>query len=130
MAEFSFAHLLWVGGGGAVGSMARYAVWAFVAPRSGGFPWATFAVNVSGSFLLGLLAGALAGRLDPIVRFAVFFGLLGGYTTFSTFSVDSVELARVGEWVPAASNVIVSVLLGLAAAWIGIGIGEAVNPRV
>ena len=117
----------WVGAGGAAGSMARYWVWKVVAPRSAGFPWATMAVNLTGSFLLGLLAGVLAGRLDPVVRFAVFFGVLGGYTTFSTFTVDTVELARIGEWAPAISNVVGSVVLGLGAAWIGVIVGEALN---
>jgi CrcB protein len=110
--------------------VARYLVWTVVAPRSTGFPWATFAVNVSGSFLLGFLAGILAGRLDPVVRFAVFFGVLGGYTTFSTFTVDTVELARVGEWMPALSSVVLSVVLGVLAAWGGVVLGEALNPSI
>jgi CrcB protein len=127
MTNLSLANLLWVGLGGAVGSAARYLVWTVVAPRSAGFPWATFAVNLSGSFFLGFLAGILAGRLDPVVRFAVFFGVLGGYTTFSTFAVDTVELVRVGEWVPALSSVTLSVILGIAAAGLGILAGEALN---
>jgi CrcB protein len=119
---------LWVGAGGAAGSMARYWVWKVVAPRSGGFPWATMAVNLSGSFLLGFLAGILAGRLDPTVRFAVFFGVLGGYTTFSTLTVDTVELLRVGEAPSAAANVLISLTAGLAVAWAGVLAGEALNP--
>jgi CrcB protein len=130
MSDASLANLLWVGVGGAAGSVARYLVWIVVAPRSSGFPWATFAVNITGSFALGLLAGVLAGRLDPVVRFALFFGVLGGYTTFSTFTVDTVELLRVGEWVPAVSNVVLSVGLGLAAAWLGVLLGESLNPAV
>ena len=130
MTNVSLSHVLWVGLGGAIGSSARYVVWTIVAPRSTGFPWATFAVNISGSFLLGLLAGILAGRLDPVVRFAVFFGVLGGYTTFSTFTVDAVELARVGEWLPALSSVALSVVLGIAAAWLGVVLGEAFNPSL
>ena len=124
------ADYLWVGAGGAAGSMARYWVWKLVAPTSGGFPWATMAVNVTGSFVLGLLAGILAGRVDPTVRFAVFFGLLGGYTTFSTFTVDTVELFRVGEVFSGVMNVVVAVLAGLAAAWVGILLGEAMNPAI
>lgn len=130
MTNVSLANLLWVGLGGAIGSVARYLVWTVIAPRSVGFPWATFAVNLSGSFLLGLLAGILAGRLDPVVRFAVFFGVLGGYTTFSTFAVDAVELARVGEWAPAVASVALSVGLGIGAAWLGIVAGEALNPSM
>jgi CrcB protein len=114
-----------VGAGGALGSMARYWVWTLVAPRSAGFPWATMAVNLSGSLLVGFLAGVLTGRLDDTVRFSVFFGLLGGYTTFSTFSVDTVELLRVGEMVPATMNVTIAIVGGLLAAWAGIVLGES-----
>ncbi len=121
---------LLVGAGGAVGSMARYWVWTVIAPRSEGFPWATMAVNITGSFALGFLAGVLAGRLDDTVRYAVFFGLLGGYTTFSTFSVDTVELVRVGEMWPALANTALAVVAGFAVAWIGILLGEALNPTV
>ncbi len=109
------------------GSMVRYWVWTVVAPRSEGFPWATMAVNLTGSFLLGLLAGLLAGRVDDVVRYGVFFGLLGGYTTFSTFSVDTVELLRVGEVLPAVMNIVLSVAAGLLAAWVGIVAGEALG---
>jgi CrcB protein len=118
---------LLVGAGGAVGSMIRYWVWTVVAPRSEGFPWATMAVNLTGSFLLGFLAGMLAGRVDDVVRYGVFFGLLGGYTTFSTFSVDTVELLRVGEVVPGVMNVVVAVAAGILAAWVGIAAGEALG---
>lgn len=121
---------LLVGAGGALGSIARYWVWTVIAPRSEGFPWATMAVNLSGSLALGFLAGVFAGRVDDTVRFLVFFGLLGGYTTFSTFSVDTVELLRVGEIVPAISNVVISVAVGLLAAWLGILVGEAVGSAV
>jgi CrcB protein len=114
-----------VGAGGAIGSMARYWVWTVVAPRSAGFPWATMAVNLTGSLALGFLAGILAGRLDDTVRFSIFFGVLGGYTTFSTFSVDNVELLRVGEVVPAVANVTIAVVGGLLTAWVGISAGEA-----
>ena len=119
--------VLLVGGGGAIGSMARYWIWTIVAPRSEGFPWATMTVNLSGSLVLGLLAGLLSGRLDDAVRYGAFFGLLGGYTTFSTFSVDTVELIRVGEMFPALMNVSIAVLGAIAAAWLGILIGEAIN---
>lgn len=122
------SNVMWVGIGGAAGSLARYWVWTVVAPRSSGFPWATYAVNVSGSFLLGLLAGVLVGRIDPAVRFGLMFGVLGGYTTFSTFTVDTIELIRVGEWVPAISNVVLSVATGLGAALAGIMLGEAIRP--
>ena len=118
---------LLVGAGGAIGSMARYWVWTVVSPRSGGFPWATMTVNLTGSFVLGLLVGLLAGRIGDVTRYLVFFGVLSGYTTFSTFSVDNVELLRVGETLPAAMNIVISVTVGIAAAWLGIWLGEALN---
>jgi CrcB protein len=118
---------LLVGIDGAVGSVVRYWVWTVAAPRSGGFPWATMSVNLTGSFVLGLLAGVLAGRIGDVARFLLFFGVLSGYTTFSTFSVDNVELLRVGEVGPAAMNIAISVVGGLALAYVGILIGEALN---
>lgn len=118
---------LLVGVGGAIGSMGRYAVWRLIAPRSGGFPWATFAANVTGSFVLGLLAGLFLGSISDSVRFGVFFGVLGGYTTFSTFAVDTVELVRVGETVAAVSNVVLSIVLGLGAALAGLLAGEFIR---
>ena len=60
--------------------------------RLAGFPWATVLVNVTGSFLLGFLAGLYAGRVGPTMRLALFFGFLGGYTTFSTFTSETVVL--------------------------------------
>ena len=107
--------------------MARYWVWTVVAPHSAGFPWATMTVNLTGSLILGFMAGFLSGRLDDVVRYSVFFGLLGGYTTYSTFSVDTIELMRVGEAFPAVMNVVVAVVGGLAAAWLGIMAGEAIG---
>ena len=121
---------LLVGVGGAIGSMARYWVWTVVAPRSGGFPWATMTVTLTGSFVLGVLIGVLAGRIGDVARFLLFFGILSGYTTFSTFSVDNVELLRVGDVGPAAMNIAISIAGGLAVAYLGILIGEAFNPGV
>ncbi len=118
--------VLWVGAGGAVGSALRYLVWRMVG-TSGGFPWATVFVNVTGSFLLGLLAGIYAGRVGPTMRLAVFFGLLGGYTTFSTFTAESVVLARTGSAAAAFGNVTLSVLAGLVAAFAGVLLGESLG---
>jgi CrcB protein len=115
--------VMWVGAGGAVGSALRYVVWRAVG-SSGGFPWATIFVNVTGSFLLGLLAGIYAGRVGPTMRLAVFFGFLGGYTTFSTFTSETVVLARTGSAAAAFGNVAVSLLAGLTAAFVGVLLGE------
>ena len=118
--------VMWVGAGGAVGSALRYLVWRAVG-TSGGFPWATVFVNVTGSFLLGLLAGVYAGRVGPTMRVAVFFGFLGGYTTFSTFTSETVVLARTGSAVGAFGNVAVSLVAGLAAALAGVLLGESLS---
>jgi len=118
-----FKDVLWVGAGGAVGSALRYLVWRFFG-ASGGFPWATLLVNVAGSFLLGLLAGIYAGRVGPTMRLALFFGFLGGFTTFSTFTSETVVLARTGSASLAFANVAFSVVVGLAAAFAGVLLGE------
>lgn len=116
--------VLWVGAGGAVGSALRYVIWRAVG-TSGGFPWATVFVNVTGSFLLGFLAGLYAGRVSPTMRVAVFFGLLGGYTTFSTFTAETVVLARTGSTGAAFGNLVISLLAGVTAAFAGVIAGEA-----
>ncbi|MEA2002275.1 MAG: CrcB family protein [Actinomycetota bacterium] len=118
--------VMWVGAGGAVGSALRYLVWRAVG-TSGGFPWATVLVNVTGSFMLGLLAGVYAGRVGPTMRLAVFFGFLGGYTTFSTFTAETVVLARTGSASAAFGNVVVSVIVGLTAAFAGVLLGESLG---
>ena len=118
--------VLWVGAGGAVGSALRYVAWRAMG-TSGGFPWATVFVNVTGSFVLGLLAGLYAGRVSPTMRLAVFFGLLGGYTTFSTFTAESIVLARTGSTVAAFGNVAISVLAGVTAAFAGVIFGESLG---
>lgn len=115
-----------MGAGGAVGSALRYLVWRAVG-TSGGFPWATVLVNVTGSFMLGLLAGVYAGRVGPTMRLAVFFGFLGGYTTFSTFTAETVVLARTGSASAAFGNVVVSVIVGLTAAFAGVLLGESLG---
>jgi CrcB protein len=117
--------VFWVGAGGAVGSALRYVVWRAVG-TSGGFPWATIFVNVTGSLVLGFLAGFYAGRVGPTMRLALFFGFLGGYTTFSTFTSETVVLARTGSAGSAFLNVAVSLMVGLTAAFAGVLLGEQV----
>ena len=91
------------------------------------FPAATLAVNLSGSFLLGLLVGLVGERLDVVIRTALFIGLLGGFTTFSTFSVETVALMRDGDSFQAIGNVLFSVAGGLALAWAGLVVGESLG---
>ena len=115
--------VIWVGAGGAIGSALRYLTWRAFG-GAGPFPWATVLVNITGSFLLGLLAGLYAGRLSPTMRLGLFFGFLGGFTTFSTFTSETVVLARTGSAALAFGNVAVSVVVGLTAAFIGVLLGE------
>ncbi|KUK47235.1 MAG: protein crcB, partial [Actinobacteria bacterium 66_15] len=97
--------------GGAAGASARYAVSLCTHAASGAFPWSTLGVNVAGSFLLGLLTAVLPeGVAGERLRLLVGVGALGGFTTFSTFSVEALALARGDQWLPAAGYVVGSVV--------------------
>jgi CrcB protein len=122
---------LWVALGSALGGMARYGVSGAVARRIGEtFPWGTLVVNVSGCLVIGVFAaviapgGALAGSLT--VRQLVLIGLCGGYTTFSSFSLQTLALARDGEWGRVLGNIGGSVALSLLAVWAGFAAGALV----
>jgi CrcB protein len=115
--------MLLVGLGGFAGSIARYKLGGLVLHLTAQerFPWSTFAINVIGCLLAGLLAG-LAEEHDffsPEARLLVFTGLLGGFTTFSAFGLDGLFLLRRGETATALLYAGGSVVLGLAAAWVG-----------
>ena len=121
--------LLLIGLGGFAGAISRYLVDGFVADRTaGGFPWGTLAVNLSGSFVLGLLFAMTAERaiLPADIRGPVMIGFIGAYTTFSTFMLESWVLIENGSYVPAIANLGGSVLLGLAAVLAGLTIGRAI----
>ena len=115
--------VLAVGLGGGIGAIARYVVGSAFLQRFGpGFPWGTFAINVTGSFLIGFvmqLGVARSFGVTPLVRTFLAAGVLGGYTTFSTFSLDSVVL--VGDGAPnlAFAYAAGSVLSGVVAAYLG-----------
>ena len=114
---------LLVGVGGAAGALARYGIGKLVATES--LPWATVGINVAGSLLLGLLV-AVGDWFSTEIRTALAVGLLGGFTTFSTFSVDvflDLDTGRVGE---AIGYVAASVVLGVAAAAAGYFLGRAI----
>ncbi len=117
---------LLVAAGGAVGASARYAVTLLTPPANGAFPWHTLGVNVAGSFLLGLLTAVLP-QTDAGERWRLLVGVgaLGGFTTFSTFSVEALTLARGDQWLPAAAYVLGSVALALAGAAAGYAAGRA-----
>lgn len=121
----------WVIIGSALGGMARYGVSGAVARRIGEtFPWGTLTVNVSGSFVIGLFAalvaagGALGG--ERMVGALVLTGLCGGYTTFSSFSLQTLNLARDGEWPRALANIVASAALCLLAVWAGFALGALI----
>ena len=115
---------LWIAIGGALGSVARFWLSGFVAARFGEtFPFGTLLVNISGSFVIGFFATLTGpdGRLlaSPSWRQFVMIGLCGGYTTFSSFSLQTLTLAQDGEWLYASLNIVFSVVCCLVAVWLG-----------
>ncbi len=116
--------LLWVGLGSALGGMARYAVTLLFAKSfTGLFPLGTVIVNVTGSFLIGFLfmATGESGRwsASEVTRNFLMVGILGGYTTFSSFSLQTVQLMEKGAWGLVFANVLGSVLFCIGGAWLG-----------
>ena len=127
---------LWVALGGALGSVSRYWLNNLITNKisvAAVFPLGTMAINVTGSLLIGIFAGLAVpeGRLDPQSRvFATQFlmiGVCGGYTTFSSFSLQTLNLLREREWLYASGNVLLSVVLCMIAVWLGWMLGFAVN---
>jgi fluoride exporter len=112
---------------GAIGAPTRYLVDGFVQDHvTGVFPWGTFVINVTGSFLLGIVTGlALYHGLGDLPRAAIATGFCGAYTTFSTFSYETVRLLEEGSVGLATGNALGSVAAGLAAAAIGLAIAAA-----
>lgn len=109
--------------GGAIGSVSRYllGVWIQSASQSVDFPFGTLTVNLVGCFVIGFLSqlAEARGAFTPETRGLVFIGLLGGFTTFSSFGNDTMNLLRDGETVNALVNVGANVILGLALVWLG-----------
>jgi fluoride exporter len=120
---------LLVGLGGFIGAIARFEVArAIGALFESRFPWGTFAINVSGSFLLGVLSVIVAQKTAPdseALRLALGVGFLGAFTTFSTFEFETHALLDDGSWVMALANMIASLLLGLVAVRAGIVLAKA-----
>ncbi len=121
--------LLAVAAGGAAGAVFRWLMAGTVQRFSGGaFPWGTFAVNALGSFLLGFLFVWLIERstATELVRLALTVGLLGAFTTFSTYSYESIRLLQEGEYGLAAGNVVGQVAVCLVLTWLGIQLAKAI----
>lgn len=124
--------LLYIAIGGAAGALARYGLGGWIQGRAGfGFPWGTLVVNVLGCLLIGFSLRYLeAVRLTPEVRAFVGVGLLGAFTTFSTFGYETVALLEEGAWARAAAYSVGSVILGIAAVYLGIAVSVYVlQPR-
>lgn len=123
---------LFVALGGALGSVARYAIGGSIARAAQEvFPWGTLVVNITGCFLIGLFATMTGpgGRISVTPDFRVFFlvGICGGYTTFSSFSLQTLTLARDGDILRAGGNVVASVLFCLIGVWLGAILGAYLN---
>lgn len=118
---------LWVGLGGALGSIARYHVGRFAHARAPTFPWGTLAVNLVGCLLISVLVQlVLRGRADDSLRLALGVGVLGGFTTYSSFNVETIALAESGAWGRAAAYVAITLVGGLALGVAGWLIGRSI----
>ena len=116
-----------IAGGGAVGALLRFWVSTGVYQLLGrGFPWGTLAVNVIGSFLMGLLFVLFLERsmVSGELRGAVLVGLLGAFTTFSTFSIETLTLIEQADYLKALLNALLSVVVCILACWAGLALGR------
>lgn len=116
-------HVIAIAAGGALGSVLRFwtSTWAYNRFGSA-FPYGTLLINVLGSLLMGLLYTLLIERsaLDPVWRAGLLIGVLGGFTTFSAFSMETLNLVAGGEMGKALANIVLSVVLCLTATWLGV----------
>lgn len=118
-----------VAAGGAIGATLRWGIGTWMVGKTGpGFPWHTMLINVSGAFLLGILMALSIerGLVPGDWRLFLGTGVLGGFTTFSTLSYESLALMQSGLWTAGMANMFGSAVLGLGAAWLGIVVGRAV----
>jgi CrcB protein len=132
--SFLMLDYLWVVVGGALGTGARFWVSGFVAQRIGEFfPFGTLVVNVTGSFAIGFLAGFIDPDgpflMSPRLRQFFMIGVCGGYTTFSSFSLQTLDLAQDGDWLKAGLNALFSFVCCLLAVWVGRVLALALVPK-
>lgn len=125
-----------IGLGGALGSMLRFGLGTFIdsgVSKSGQiFPWGTIVVNITGCFVIGLVATVSAPGMSryvipPLMLRFITIGILGGYTTFSSFSLQTLSLWSDNQRWEAAANVLMSVVLCLAGVWLGAALAESIN---
>jgi CrcB protein len=126
------ASYFWIAVGSAVGGMARYWLSGVIARLIGEtFPWGTLLINIIGSFVIGFFATLTGpdGRIlvPSVARQFVMIGLCGGYTTFSSFSLQTLTLASEGEYLYAGANIVLSVVLCLVAVWLGSILAAVLN---
>jgi CrcB protein len=120
----------WVGFGGFLGANARYWLGGWIQSRWGAdFPWGTFVINITGSFVLGLFLTLVTERYalpqTPILRWVVAIGFVGAYTTFSTFEFETLSLVTTGALLRACGNAFGSLFAGFAAVWLGVVLGRS-----
>ena len=119
--------LLFIACGGAIGAVLRYGASLGVYSLLGrGFPYGTLFVNVTGSLLMGVLSIVMLERFNvgPEWRAAILVGLLGSFTTFSTFSIETLNLLEQGDIMRAMANMAISVIVCLIAVWLGVNLGR------
>ena len=128
MIPYGLPQLLLVGVGGFLGSVGRFVVSGFFNRLSPAlaFPIGTLAVNILGCFLIGLLHGLAESRnlLGTDTRIFLFIGVLGGFTTYSTFGFESLALLKDGEFFKTSANILLHVIVGFSAVWIGDTLGR------
>lgn len=123
---------IWIAIGSALGGVGRYWLSGLVANAFGGtFPWGTLVVNVIGSFVIGLIAAMTLteGRMfaSTVSRQFLMVGICGGFTTFSSFSLQTLNLVSDGQWLYAGANIVGSVVLCLVAVWLGHTVAVSLN---
>ena len=114
---------LMVGLGGLLGSIARFWLGGYISERMGTrFPYGTFVINISGSFVIGLILTILTenAHWSPNWRYLIPVGFVGAYTTFSTFEYETLRSLQDGQWLMAALNVVLSVAIGFLGVWLGV----------